>query len=149
MNIAIEQPANAIVIEMEDRPAVANEFARIAWSDLCGWLREASEGLRGGQSHDGFQIGDWDSLVWQRSAQGQGSLCLLRNSGHAFGLTMTFDFDLFHLRYNVDGDPFPHDLLAVSEPESGEWGFRTREGVFLTAEDVSRSILTTLLSCAA
>jgi hypothetical protein len=64
MNIAIEQPANDIVIELEDRPAVANEFARLAWSDLCGWLREASEGLRGGQSHDGFEIGDWDSLVW-------------------------------------------------------------------------------------
>jgi hypothetical protein len=149
MNIAIEQPANAIVIEMEDRPAIANEFARLAWSDLCGWLREASEGLRGGKNHDGFEIGDWDSLVWQRSSQGQGSLCLLHNPGHAFWLTMTFDFDLLHLHYNVDGDSFPHDLLAVSEAGGGDWGFRTREGVFLTAEEVSRSILTTLLSCTA
>jgi len=146
MNIAIEQPANAIVIEMEDRPAVANEFARHAWSDLCGWLREASEGLWAGQSHDGFQIGDWDSLIWKRPARDRGSLCLFRN-GHPFWLSMTFDLDLRHLHYAVDGDPFPHDLFAVSEAGSGEWGFRTREGVFMTAEDVSRSILTTLLSC--
>ncbi len=126
---------------------VANQFARIAWLDLYDYLRTASHRLNVDGSFDGLRIGSSDTLKAERPARDRAEVVLFLNTARAYRLGITFDGDLRFLRYTVDGDIFAHDLLAVSEGDT--YGFRTLGDAFLTADEVGRSMLANLTSCAA
>ena len=132
------------MIALAEEKPVANEFARIAWLDLFDYLRTACHQLNSEGSCDGLRIGSSDTLRLERPTREQVNVLYLLGSGKPALLKITFDFDLLYLRYTVDGDPFSHDLLAVSEGDT--YGFQTRERAFRTADDVGRSMLLYLTS---
>jgi hypothetical protein len=132
------------MIALAEEKPVTNEFARIAWLDLFDYLRTACHQLNGEGSYEGLRIGSSDTLRLERPTREQVDVLYLLSSGKPALLKITFDFDLLYLRYTVDGDPFSHDLLAVSEGDT--YGFQTRERAFKTADDVGRSMLLYLTS---
>lgn len=122
-----------------------NEFARIAWSDLYDYLRTACRQLNGEGTYEGLRIGSSDTLRLERPTREQVDVLYLLSSGKPSLLKITFDFDLLCLRYTVDGNPFAHGLLAVSEGDA--YGFQIRDRAFKTAEEVGRSMLMFLIPC--
>lgn len=128
----------------EEKTVAANEFAPIAWTDLYDYLRTACDRLNTEGSCDGLRIGSSDTLRLERPTRERVDVLYLLGSGKPALLKITFDFDLLYLRYTVDGDPFSHDLLAVSEGDT--YGFHTRERAFRTADEVGRSMLLYLTS---
>jgi hypothetical protein len=130
---------------LAEEKATPNEFARIAWSDLYDYLRTACDGLSREGSYDGLRIGLSDSIKLERPTREHVEIVLFLNTARVYGLSLTFDRDLLHLRYQVDGDGVAHDLLAVSEGDV--YGFQTRERSFKTAAEVGRSMLATLTAC--
>jgi hypothetical protein len=132
------------MIALAEEKATPNEFARIAWSDLYDYLRTACHQLNAEGSCDGLRIGSSDTLRLERPTREQVDVLYLLGSGKPALLKITFDFDLLYLRYTVDGDPFSHDLLAVSEGYT--YGFQTRERAFKTADEIGRSMLLYLTS---
>jgi hypothetical protein len=148
MSIAAEQPTKTIVIEMNDGPVVANELAPLAWIDLREYLRTAYHALCMERSFRGMHIGLNDVLSMEVPISGQVDILLLCvGPVRAYGIHATFDRDLRYLHYTVSGDPIARDLFAVSEADSGDYGFRTREGVFMSVDEVGRSMLATLTAC--
>jgi hypothetical protein len=132
------------MIALAEEKATPNEFARIAWSDLHDYLRTACDRLNAEGSYEGLRVGSSDALRLERPTREQVNVLYLLGSGKAALLKITFDFDLLYLHYTVDGDPFSHDLLAVSEGDA--YGFQTRERAFKTADEIGRSMLLYLTS---
>lgn len=136
------------VIELRGDSVPENGLACEAWFDLREYLIDAHRALSMERRFRGLEIGLTDCLHKEVVSRNELHLILLRvRPVRTYGLDVTFDSDLLFLHYSVSGDPVARDLFAFSPAGSCEHGFRTREGITMTAEELGRSMLTCLTSC--
>jgi hypothetical protein len=69
-------------------------------------------------------------------------LIALRCASGDYVMDVSFDEDLLAVRYAVDRDPFPHDLLVVRR--RGDSLLQTHDGALLGAEETARRIVMAL-----
>ena len=137
------------VIELRGDPVPENGLAFEAWFDLREYLVDAHRALSMEHRFRGMEIGPADCFDLKIVSRNELRLTLLRVAPvRAYSLNATFDSDLLFLHYQVSGDPIARDLFAFSKAGSCDHGFRTRDGVTMTAEELGRSMVMRLTSCA-
>lgn len=121
-----------------------------AWWNLREYLVTAYRALSEDFEFDGMRIGLGDAIELRAKSRAELWIGWLHagDPTRLYSFRVTFDYDLLFLRYRVSGDPFERDCMAYGEGYGREFGFRTRDGRTMTPEQLGRSIMACLTSCA-
>jgi hypothetical protein len=121
-----------------------------AWWGLREYLVTAHRALSADFEFEGMKIGLGDAIELRAESRAELWIGWLHAGSptRLYSLRVTFDYDLLFLRYEVSGDPIERDCMAYGEGYDREFGFRTRDGRTMTPEELGRSMMACLTSCA-
>lgn len=121
-----------------------------AWWGLREYLITAERALSADFEFEGMRIGLGDAIELRAKSRAEVWIGWLHAGSptRLYSLHVTFDYDLLFLRYEVSGDPIERDCMAYGEGYDRPFGFRTRDGRTMTPEELGRSMMACLTSCA-